>query len=54
MYVSHVKVVLGNLCVHGIDLELTGERGINDGAQRLDLEKNSSISLLGAQILGIF
>uniref|UniRef100_A0A0E0HBY3 DUF834 domain-containing protein n=1 Tax=Oryza nivara TaxID=4536 RepID=A0A0E0HBY3_ORYNI len=33
-------------------MELSGERGINDGAQRLDLEKNSSISLLGAQILG--
>nr|AAX96616.1 hypothetical protein LOC_Os11g22650 [Oryza sativa Japonica Group]ABA92978.1 hypothetical protein LOC_Os11g22650 [Oryza sativa Japonica Group] len=46
-------VVVGNLCVHGIDLELTGEGGIKDGARRPELEKNSSISLLGARILGI-
>jgi hypothetical protein len=39
--------------MHGIDLELTGERRIKDGARRPELEKNSSISLLEARILGI-
>jgi hypothetical protein len=51
MYVSHVREVLGNLRVHGIDLELTRE-GIKDGAQQPEFEKTMAISLFGARSFG--
>ncbi|BAD45584.1 hypothetical protein [Oryza sativa Japonica Group] len=44
--------VLGNLRVHEIDLELTREGGIKDGAQQPEFEKTMAISLFGARSFG--